>query len=104
PAVALALLAALAAAAVSATAGCSGRGAAADGHPGGDPLTAVQRAADALAGAGSSRARTAMEMTSGGTRVTVSGDGAFDYAGRRGLLRVVLPQAEEEPITELYVG
>ncbi|MFF0725485.1 hypothetical protein [Streptomyces sp. NPDC004134] len=102
PAAALALLGALAAAALSATAGCSERGAAADEHPGGDPLTAVQRAADALAGAGSSRARTAMEMISGGTRVTVSGDGTFDYAGRRGLLRVVLPQGEEEPITELY--
>jgi hypothetical protein len=100
----LALVGALAAAALSATAGCSERGAVADEHPGGDPLSAVQRAADALAGAGSSRARTAMEMTSGGTRVTVSGDGAFDYAQRRGLLRVVLPQAEDEPITELYSG
>ncbi|MHA4820093.1 hypothetical protein ACXZ65_37735 [Streptomyces aculeolatus] len=103
PAAVLGLLGALAAAALSATAGCSERGAAADEHPGGDPLTAVQRAADALADAGSSRARTAMEMTSGGTRVTVSGDGAFDYVGRRGLLRVVLPQGEE-PITELYAG
>lgn len=100
----LALLGALAAAALSATAGCSERGAVADEHPGGDPLSAVRRAADALAGAGSSRARTAMEMTSGGTRVTVSGDGAFDYAERRGLLRVVLPQAQDEPITELYAG
>ncbi len=102
PAAPLALLGALAAAALSATAGCSESGAAADGHPGGDPLSAVQRTADALAGAGSSRARTEMEMTSGGTRVTVSGDGAFDYAERRGLLRVVPPQAEGEPITELY--
>ncbi|MFW6691738.1 hypothetical protein [Streptomyces sp. MAR4 CNX-425] len=100
-----ALLGALAAAALSATAGCSERGAVADEHPGGgDPLSAVRRAADALSDAGTSRARTAMEMTSGGTRVTVSGDGAFDYAERRGLLRVVLPQAAEEPVTEVYAG
>lgn len=82
--------------------GCSESGAAADDRPAGDPARVVRQAADALTRAGSSRVRTSMEMISGGTRVTVRGTGTFDYTKRRGRLRVVLPQGEDQPITELY--
>ncbi|MQY14693.1 hypothetical protein SRB5_48690 [Streptomyces sp. RB5] len=84
------------------SAGCTGSSTAgAAGHPGGDPGTAVRDAADALRRSGSSGARTAMELTSGGTLVTVRGTGGFDYAKGRGRLRVVLPHAPDDPITEL---
>ncbi|MEV6109070.1 hypothetical protein AB0M28_30855 [Streptomyces sp. NPDC051940] len=83
------------------TTGCTGSPAEATEHPGGDPVAAVRGAADALSRTGSSRARTAMEMTSGGTRVTVRGTGGFDYTQGVGRLDVVLPQAKGDPITEL---
>ncbi|MFE1309272.1 hypothetical protein [Streptomyces sp. NPDC058755] len=88
--------------------GCSSSGAAAQGvnGAGGDPVTALQRAADTLRGAGSSKATTSMEMATGGTRVTIRGKGVYDYRRRLGQLTVILPEdpagtSEHRPITEL---
>ncbi|WP_344567913.1 hypothetical protein [Streptomyces axinellae] len=90
--------------------GCSPGGAAATGaKPGGPPdAAAVRRAAETLTAAGSARVRTSMEMTSGGTRVTVGGRGAFDLARRTGRLKIMLPSGaqgarpgERRPVTEL---
>ncbi|MFF3846021.1 hypothetical protein [Streptomyces sp. NPDC002328] len=102
-------------------AGCSGDGA--DGRPDGDdraadrvadraadrsadPVRTLRRAADALVEAGSSKARTSMEMATGGTRVTIRGEGVYDYRRQLGQLKVVLPQdpagsSGRRPITEL---
>ncbi|MFF3753859.1 hypothetical protein ACFYYH_25895 [Streptomyces sp. NPDC002018] len=88
------------------TAGCSaGGGARADDRPSRDP-GAVLRAADVLLAAGSSKARTSMEMAAGGTRVTIRGEGGYDFVRRMGRLRVVLPEDPagadaHRPITEL---
>ncbi|GAB2624849.1 lipoprotein [Streptomyces capparidis] len=71
-----------------------------------DPGAAVRRAARVLARAGTSKVRTTMRMVNGGTRVTIRGEGRFDYAARRGRLVVTLPGtagAERGPITELVV-
>ncbi|WP_030756253.1 hypothetical protein [Streptomyces sp. NRRL F-5135] len=102
-----AAFAAVAVAGVVATGtGCStSTGASADDRPGRDPA-AVRGAADVLIAAGSSRARTSMEMAAGGTRVTIRGEGGYDFAKRMGRLRVVLPKdpagtSEHRPITEL---
>ncbi|MFE0106569.1 hypothetical protein [Streptomyces sp. NPDC059009] len=87
--------------------GCSSSGAVADDQgPGGDPAAAVRAAAGTLVRAGSSQARTSMEMDSGGTRVTVRGSGAYDYERRLGRFQVVLPKdpagvEEHRPVTEL---
>ncbi|MEW2553639.1 hypothetical protein AB0957_18130 [Streptomyces zhihengii] len=91
---------------VMAATGCSGGGAVADEGDGGGTVDEIVRAADALERARSSRARTAMEMATGGTRVTIRGDGGYDFARRTGRLTVVLPPDpagadEHEPITEL---
>lgn len=72
----------------------------------GDPLTLLTGAAGALIDAGSSKAGTAMEMATGGTRVTIRGKGIYDYVHRLGRLTVVLPAdpagaAEHRPLTEL---
>ncbi|MBT2364906.1 hypothetical protein J7E88_06105 [Streptomyces sp. ISL-10] len=90
---------------VMAATGCSGAGAAEDGK-GQGATDEVRRAADALAGAKSARARTSMEMATGGTRVTIRGEGGYDFVRRMGRLTVVLPQNPagedgHEPITEL---
>jgi hypothetical protein len=66
----------------------------------------VLEAADVLRAAGSSKARTSMEMAAGGTRVTIRGEGVYDFRKRMGQLRVVLPKdpagtSEHRPITEL---
>lgn len=61
----------------------------------------VRGAADVLVRHGSSRARTAMEMTSGGTRLTIEGAGVFDYRERVGELTVTLPEAGRGPVTEV---
>ncbi|MFF4454899.1 hypothetical protein [Streptomyces goshikiensis] len=95
---------------VGASAGSSG-GAGGDGRPPADPAAAaaaVRGAADALTAAGSARARTAMEMAAGGTRVTIRGEGGVDFAHRMGQLLVMLPadaagKDEHRPITELLV-
>ncbi|MFF7314862.1 hypothetical protein [Streptomyces sp. NPDC008137] len=86
--------------------GCSGGDAAAGDSRGGDAVSVLHRAADRLVEAGSSKARTSMEMASGGTRVTIRGAGVYDYRERMGRLKVLLPQdpagaMEHRPITEL---
>ncbi|MFJ2561036.1 MULTISPECIES: hypothetical protein [unclassified Streptomyces] len=91
---------------VAAAGGCSASGGAvADDRPGSDP-GAVRKAADVLRAAGSSKARTSMEMAAGGTRVTIRGEGGYDFGRRIGRLQVVLPRdpagaSEHRPITEL---
>ncbi|MET9469068.1 hypothetical protein ABZY44_30585 [Streptomyces sp. NPDC006544] len=95
--------------AVAALSGCGGDAAAGDdGKPAQDPAATVRGAADALAKTGSARARTAMEMATGGTRVTIRGEGGVDFKNRMGQLLVMLPddaqgKAEHRPITELLV-
>ncbi|MEK9522226.1 hypothetical protein ACIOMM_33250 [Streptomyces sp. NPDC087908] len=71
-----------------------------------DPALAVRNAPDALARAGTSKASTSMEMAAGGTRVTIRGEGGYDFRRRTGRLQVVLPKdpagtSEHRPITEL---
>ncbi|MFF1305593.1 hypothetical protein [Streptomyces sp. NPDC058307] len=85
---------------------CSGSGAALDDARAADPVGTLRRAADALVDAGSSKARTSMEMATGGTLVTIRGEGVYDYRERLGRLKVMLPQdpagtSEHRPITEL---
>ncbi|MFD8233588.1 hypothetical protein ACFV20_17135 [Streptomyces sp. NPDC059696] len=89
-----------------ACAGCSGGDAVAGDSRGGEAVTVLRQAAGRLVDAGSSKARTSMEMAAGGTRVTIRGAGAYDYRERMGRLKVLLPQdpagvAERRPITEL---
>ncbi|MFJ9034977.1 hypothetical protein ACIRF8_00075 [Streptomyces sp. NPDC102406] len=97
--------AAVAAAALMAgAAGCGGGAKAGDRDA--DAARAVRQAADRLVREGSSQARTSMEMASGGTRVTVRGEGVYDYRKGLGELKVRLPQdaagaQEHRPITEL---
>ncbi|KUN94518.1 hypothetical protein [Streptomyces caeruleatus] len=72
----------------------------------GDAVRVVRRAADALVGARSSKARTSMEMATGGTRVTIRGEGVYDFRKQRGRLKVLLPQdpagaTAQRPIMEL---
>jgi hypothetical protein len=86
--------------------GCAQSGAAAEDARGGDPVDVVRAAADALVGARSSRARTSMEMATGGTRVTIRGEGVYDFGRQLGRLKVRLPQdpagtGGQRPITEL---
>ncbi|AXG78722.1 hypothetical protein [Streptomyces paludis] len=105
-----AAFAAMAVAGVVATAGgCAGGdgggGAPADERPGRE-ADVVRKAADVLLAAGSSKASTSMEMAAGGTRVTIRGEGGYDFGRRMGKLRVVLPEDpsgadEHRPITEL---
>ncbi|NSL43700.1 hypothetical protein [Streptomyces sp. 8P21H-1] len=88
-------------------AGCSGSGAASDdARAAEDPVRVLHGAAGKLVRAGTSKARTSMEMATGGTRVTIRGEGVYDFAGRAGRLKVFLPQdpagiGEHRPITEL---
>ncbi|MFE9098843.1 hypothetical protein [Streptomyces sp. NPDC007264] len=87
--------------------GCAGGGAAAeDARSGADAVGVLRQAAGALVRAGSSKARTSMEMATGGTRVTIRGEGVYDYRGPLGRLKVTLPQDPagtegHRPITEL---
>ncbi|MEU5314755.1 hypothetical protein [Streptomyces sp. NPDC021562] len=86
--------------------GCGGATAEGASGPPGDPVTVLEHAADALLNARTSRATTSMEMAAGGTRVTIRGQGVYDYAHQLGRLTVVLPQdptgtPEHRPITEL---
>ncbi|GAB3672437.1 LolA-like protein [Streptomyces sparsus] len=83
--------------------GCSGRDAAAgEGQPS-DPVADVRRVADVLVRNGSSRARTAMHMASGGTVLTIRSEGDFDYRRRIGRLKVTLPDRDRRPVTEVIV-
>ncbi|MER7762054.1 hypothetical protein [Streptomyces sp. NPDC097619] len=91
-------------AAVLGVAGTTGCGAEATTPP--DGTAAVRNAADVLARTGTARARTAMEMATGGTRVTIRGEGGVDFRNRLGQLLVMLPadvtgKAGHRPITEL---
>ncbi|MBT2457896.1 hypothetical protein [Streptomyces sp. ISL-86] len=95
---------------VAAMTGCGSAvgGPAGDDRPPADPAAVVRGAADALVRTGSARARTAMEMAAGGTRVTIRGEGGVDFKNRMGQLLVMLPadvkgKAEHRPITELLV-
>ncbi|WP_406861807.1 hypothetical protein ABZO31_15505 [Streptomyces sp. HUAS MG47] len=71
-----------------------------------DPVRAVRDASAVLSRAGTSKASTSMEMAAGGTRVTIRGEGTYDFRQRVGRLKVVLPRdasgaEEHRPITEL---
>lgn len=87
--------------------GCSGGAAkGVDSRGGAGSVDVLRRAADALVDAGSSKARTSMEMATGGTRVTIRGEGVYDFRRQLGRLRLLLPQdpagdREHRPITEL---
>ncbi|MDO0934302.1 hypothetical protein QQY66_22380 [Streptomyces sp. DG2A-72] len=86
--------------------GCSGGAAAEDARAAADPVEALHRAADRLVDARSAQARTSMEMATGGTRVTIRGEGVYDFSRQLGRLKVLLPQdpagsREHRSITEL---
>lgn len=86
--------------------GCVESGAAVEDAHGGDAVEVVRHAADALVGARSSKARTSMEMATGGTRVTIRGEGVYDFRRQVGRLKVLLPQdpagdTAQRPIMEL---
>ncbi|MHA5052337.1 hypothetical protein [Streptomyces sp. SD15] len=87
--------------------GCSvDRADAEDARPGAAPVEKLHRAAAALERAGSAKARTSMEMATGGTRVTIRGEGVYDFTEQTGRLKVLLPQDpagadDHRPITEL---
>lgn len=106
--------------AMAVTAGCAGGEG--GGGPGGDragaertvagvhgpdaPAAVLGRAADALAAAGGAETRTSMETAAGGTRVTIRGQGMYDFRRQLGRIKVVLPKDatgtdEHRPITEL---
>ncbi|MFI7504336.1 hypothetical protein ACIBVL_38825 [Streptomyces sp. NPDC049687] len=90
-------------------AGCSGSGGGGDGGGdarGGEVVELLHGAADTLRQAGSSKTRTSMEMAAGGTRVTIRGEGVYDYHRQLGRLKVLLPQdpagaSEHRSIIEL---
>ncbi|MBT2427785.1 hypothetical protein J7F02_19475 [Streptomyces sp. ISL-112] len=70
------------------------------------PFDVLGRAAAVLAEAGGAEARTSMETAAGGTRVTIRGEGAYDFRKQMGRLKVVLPADaagadDRRPITEL---
>ncbi|MFR9675909.1 hypothetical protein [Streptomyces sp. TR06-5] len=94
--------------AVAACSGCAEQGAAADDKPGTTGPAYVRRAAERLTAAGTSRVRTTLRTTSGGTRVTITGRGRFDYARQRGTLTVTPPDTEHggagdtAPIVEVF--
>ncbi|MFI0741985.1 hypothetical protein ACH4PU_28535 [Streptomyces sp. NPDC021100] len=68
---------------------------------------ALRGVREALAAAGGARVRTVMETESGGTRLTIRGAGAYDFARPAGRLTVLVPEdargdAEHRPITEVF--
>ncbi|MFC9948295.1 hypothetical protein [Streptomyces pratensis] len=113
---ALAVCALAVAGVMTISSGCSGAGGdggdgageravAGDGRAG-TPAAALRRAAEELVGAGSAETRTSMETASGGTRVTIRGQGAYDFRKQSGRIKVVLPKDAagadgHRPITEL---
>ncbi|WP_432745085.1 hypothetical protein H7827_12710 [Streptomyces sp. JH002] len=87
--------------------GCTGTGEAAEEDAGTrQARETVRQLPEVLAGAGSSLVATAMEMTSGGTRVTIRGEGGYDFVTRSGELRVTLPleipAGAVPPVTEVF--
>ncbi|WP_328770631.1 hypothetical protein [Streptomyces sp. NBC_00286] len=87
--------------------GCTGSGAAAESSgTAAAPAEVLRQASKSLVRAGSSKAHTSMEMATGGTRVTIRGEGVYDYRRQVGRLKVRLPQDPagtdgHRPITEL---
>ncbi|MEU1251673.1 hypothetical protein ACFCYF_42540 [Streptomyces chartreusis] len=86
--------------------GCAQTGVAAEDAHGEGAVQIVRGAADTLAGTRSSKTRTSMEMATGGTRVTIRGEGVYDFRRQVGRLKVLLPQdpagaTAHRPITEL---
>lgn len=72
---------------------------------GGGPLHAVRSAPDLLERTGTSKAGTALEMATGGTRLTIEGEGVYDFRAGRGRVRILLPEDGDRPrrgITELF--
>ncbi|WP_327176610.1 hypothetical protein OG599_15740 [Streptomyces sp. NBC_01335] len=70
------------------------------------PAQVLDRAADVLAASGGAETNTSMETSAGGTRVTIRGQGAYDFRRQLGRIKVVLPKDaagsdEHRPITEL---
>ncbi|MFE1575017.1 hypothetical protein [Streptomyces fradiae] len=103
--------AAMVAAVAAGLAGCSPGGGGAlgavdeAGAVDGGPLRAVRAAPDLLARSGTSKARTALEMVTGGTRLTIEGEGGYDFRAGHGRVRVLLPEDGDRPrraITELF--
>ncbi|EST21823.1 hypothetical protein N566_27115 [Streptomycetaceae bacterium MP113-05] len=93
-------------AAVVTSTGCAEHGAEAGSMLADDHLATVRQAADRLERAGTSRTRTLLRTASGGTRVSIAGEGRFDYEQRRGTITVTPPDEEHGgsggvPITEL---
>ncbi|WP_405508054.1 hypothetical protein OG323_17475 [Streptomyces cyaneofuscatus] len=100
---------------IAVTAGCVGGGGGGGGGSDGSgqravaaerPLDVLGRAAGVLAEAGGAEARTSMETAAGGTRVTIRGEGTYDFRTQMGRLKVVLPTDaagadDRRPITEL---
>ncbi|MEW5542403.1 hypothetical protein AB1339_32725 [Streptomyces cyaneofuscatus] len=96
---------------IAVTAGCVGGGGGSDGSgqravAAERPLDVLGRAAGVLAEAGGAEARTSMETAAGGTRVTIRGEGTYDFRTQTGRLKVVLPTDaagadDRRPITEL---
>ncbi|GHH46168.1 hypothetical protein [Streptomyces candidus] len=89
--------------------GCTGaQGAAAEDRAGGDPAEVVRRAADVVVRSGTAgNVRTGMEMAAGGTRVTIRGEGTYDFRGRTGQLVLLLPtgpagKQEHRPMVEVF--
>lgn len=87
--------------------GCGGQ-AAGSGRDARDGDRAVSGAAAALVRAGSSRVATSMRMASGGTWLTITGTGGFDYVKRQGRLTLTLPadaagDEEHKPLIELLM-
>ncbi|MFE1292918.1 hypothetical protein [Streptomyces sp. NPDC058751] len=88
--------------------GCSGGAAAEDVRSGPSTVDTLRQTVAVLERAGSAKASTSMEMATGGTRVTIRGQGVYDFKKQTGRLKVLLPQdpagtAEHRPITELLV-
>ncbi|MFD7747454.1 hypothetical protein ACFV2V_26545 [Streptomyces sp. NPDC059698] len=98
---------------IAVAAGCAGGGAVSGAGDGSGqrsvaaerPLDLLGRAADVLVAAGGARTRTSMETAAGGTRVTIRGQGAYDFREQTGRIKVVLPEGAEtdghRSITEL---
>ncbi|MEU0162951.1 hypothetical protein ABZ154_30145 [Streptomyces sp. NPDC006261] len=99
---------------IAVTAGCVGGGGGGGGSDGSGqravsaerPFDVLGRAAGVLAETGGAEARTSMETAAGGTRVTIRGEGTYDFRKQMGRIKVVLPTDaagadDRRPITEL---
>ncbi|MEV6079225.1 MULTISPECIES: hypothetical protein [unclassified Streptomyces] len=81
-------------------AGCAGGGGGGSGGAGAGgravsaerPAVVLGQAADVLAEAGGAETRTSMETAVGGTRVTIRGQGTYDFRRQLGQIKVVLPK------------